>query len=108
MGDHPIPSMDQYRRVQFARYLIDMGISRTDRFTFSENGKIRNFGIAPDSLEEIMDSGKPFRTSGCEGYDGEVACNRPFANSRPGPDIQNYPFAPNEKDVLHIREQLKG
>ncbi|MBW1801317.1 MAG: radical SAM protein, partial [Deltaproteobacteria bacterium] len=53
-----------------------------------------------------IDTGEPFRTSGCEGYDGEVACNRPFANSRPGPDIRNYPLPTNKKDVLHIRSQM--
>ncbi|MBW1806334.1 MAG: hypothetical protein JRJ06_08225 [Deltaproteobacteria bacterium] len=106
MGEHPVSPMEQYRRVQIARYIIDKQISRVDRFNFNEAGQIEDFGIPKERLDEVIDSGQPFRTSGCEGYDGEVACNRPFANSRPGPDMRNYPFPPNEKDVLYIREQL--
>ena len=108
MGDHPAPPMEQYRRVQIARYIIDEQISRTDKFRFNEAGQIEDYGMSKKKLDEVIDTGQPFRTSGCEGYDGEVACNRPFANSRPGPDMRNYPFKPNEKDVLHIREQMKG
>ena len=50
--------------------------------------------------------GEPFRTSGCEGTDGEVACNRPFANSRPGPNLRNYPFPPTMEDLDRIRLQM--
>ena len=57
-------------------------------------------------LDHAVDSGEPFRTSGCAGYDGEVACNRPFANSRPGPNLRNYPFKPNATDVARIRMQM--
>jgi len=62
--------------------------------------------LASQTLDEIIDSGAPFRTSGCEGYDGEVACNRPYANSRPGPDMRNYPFPPTPEDVRRIRCQM--
>jgi biotin synthase len=108
MGDHPLPPMDQYRRVQIGRYVIDKQISRADKFSFNSEGRIRAFGISGDAIDGIIDSGEPFRTSGCEGYDGEVACNRPFANSRPGPDMRNYPFKPDEEDILHIRNQMEG
>jgi biotin synthase len=99
--------MEQYRRIQISRYLIDNQISRMDRFAFNEQGEITNFGLPAVELDEIINSGEPFRTSGCEGYDGEVACNRPFANSRPGPDMRNYPFLPNAEDIIHIRGQMR-
>jgi biotin synthase-related radical SAM superfamily protein len=107
MADHPVPPMEQYRRIQLSRYLIDNKISRIDRFTFNGHEEITGFGLPPDELDEIISSGEPFRTSGCEGYDGEVACNRPFANSRPGPDIRNYPFPPDPEDITRIRSQMK-
>jgi biotin synthase len=106
MVNHKIPVMDQYRRIQLARYLIDHGLSRAETFHFNDVGQIRHFGLADHELDGVMDSGEPFRTSGCEGYDGGVACNRPYANSRPGPHIRNYPFKPTRKDITRIRHQM--
>ena len=107
MANHPQPPMAQYRRIQLARYLIDNQISHADRFTYSDSGRIAHFGLSPGELDNLLDSGEPFRTSGCEGYNGQVACNRPFANSRPGPEIRNYPFPPNKADILRIRRQMR-
>jgi biotin synthase len=108
MSDHPVPGMDHYRRIQLARYLIDEGIRRGEQFRYDDDGRILDFGQTPEDLDQVIDTGEPFRTSGCQGYDGEVACNRPFANSRPGPDIRNYPFPPDENDILRIREQMNS
>ena len=104
-GCHP-PSMDQYRRVQLAQYLIDYDISRADRFDYGPDGRVTGFGISQDRLGAVIDTGEPFRTTGCTGYDDKVACNRPYGNSRPGPNIRNYPFAPDAEDILRIRRQL--
>ncbi len=106
MAEHPLPPMDTYRRIQLARYLIDQGTGRADRFVYDEADTVREFGIQADELEGIIDTGEPFRTSGCVGRDGQVACNRPFGNSPPGPDIRNYPFSPTPEDVAHIRSQM--
>jgi len=106
MAEHSLPPMAQYRRIQLARYLIDNRITREGQFTYNERNQICDFGLPPWELDRIVDSGEPFRTSGCEGYDGEVACNRPFANSRPGPYIRNYPFQPDKKDIFRIRSQM--
>ena len=102
----PMPPMDQYRRIQVARWLIDEKLSNESRFAYGINGEIKEFGITLENLNHIIDTGEPFRTSGCQGYDGEVACNRPFANSRPGPDMRNYPFLPEKKDIERIRCQM--
>jgi len=106
MSNHPQPPMDQYRRIQLARFIIDGKVNRTEKFTFAADGRIIDFGLFGGMLEEIIDSGEPFRTSGCAGYDGEVACNRPYANSRPGPGIRNFPFRPDKTDILRIRKQM--
>ncbi|RJR23798.1 MAG: radical SAM protein [Desulfobacteraceae bacterium] len=106
MCDMQPPPIDQYRRIQLARYLIDNDLSYMGTFAFDQDGKIVDFGEASGNLDKIVDSGEPFRTSGCEGYDGEVACNRPYANSRPGPYIRNYPFPPERPDILRIRKQM--
>lgn len=106
LSDHPMPDMDHYRRIQLARYLIDKDICKAESFDFDEAGKITHFGLDSERFNEIIDSGLPFMTSGCEGKDGLVACNRPFANSRPGPNIRNFPFTPNQKDIGRIRQQM--
>jgi biotin synthase len=106
MAGHPQPPMDQYRRIQLARHLIDNGLNRSDRFAYEDGGWIKTFGLPDEDLDTIIDSGEPFRTSGCEGYDGQVACNRPYANSKPGPYIRNFPFPPEKHDILRIRKQM--
>lgn len=106
MGDRSPPPMDTYRRIQAARYLIDRGIRRADRFAYDGAGRIEAFGVQASVLEEIIDTGEPFRTSGCVGRNGQVACNRPFGNSPPGPDIRNYPFPPTREDIARIRSQM--
>ncbi|PKN29101.1 MAG: radical SAM protein [Deltaproteobacteria bacterium HGW-Deltaproteobacteria-21] len=106
MGSHRPPPMAQYRRIQIARFLIDEGLTRVSRFDFDSASRIVDFGVSERELERIIDSGEPFRTSGCTGYDGQVACNRPYANSRPGPGIRNFPFPPDENDLKRIRRQM--
>jgi len=101
-----IPPMEQYRRIQLARYIIDEKLSNENRFCYNHLGQIQNFGMTEEAINQIIENREAFRTSGCSGYDGEVACNRPFANSRPGPDIRNYPFIPDEEDILRIKCQM--
>lgn len=100
------PPLAQYRRIQLARYLIDTQRARAGDFGYGPGGDIVDYGLRRDELNAIIDFGQPFRTSGCEGYNGEVACNRPFANSRPGPDMRNYPFPPGPRDIQRIRQQM--
>ena len=89
-----------------ARYLIDEDLGCARDFTYDEEGRITGFGVAGDVLESCIQSGQPFETSGRPGNDGRVACNRPYANSRPGPDIRNYPFELEPEDVRKVRDEL--
>jgi len=107
MADHPMPSMGHYRRIQLARFLIDNRLSKVREMAYDSGGRIVDYALSPVELEKVINSGEAFRTSGCVGYDGEVACNRPYANSRPGPDIRNFPFPPDDADLLRIRKQLR-
>ncbi len=107
LSEHPQPPIDQYRRIQLARYVIDEGRTHLSQMKFDREGKIVDFGIPGEKLEKIIDSGLPFMTSGCSGEDGTVACNRPFANSLPGPDFRNFPFVSNAEDVERVRKELK-
>ncbi len=104
------PPMDSYRRVQVACELIDSDLARAEKMRFDPaSGRLEDFGVSDSVLKRVVDSGRPFRTRGCPGADGEVACNRPFANSPPDDDLlRNYPFAPDETDMRRILAQING
>jgi lipoyl synthase len=101
------PPMGTYRRIQLARWLIDTDMANTERMDFDENGMIRDFGVSEALVRETIVNGTAFETSGCPGPDGRVACNRPFANEKPGPNIRNFPFPPEKEDMEKIAGELK-
>jgi biotin synthase-related radical SAM superfamily protein len=104
----PVPR-DQWRRVQLGRFIIDFVGGRFEDMRFGETGCLLDYGLAREELEALIQSGKPFRTSGCPGRaDPEVsACNRPYGDSSPS-DIRSFPFAPDQRDILLVRRQLDG
>ncbi len=110
MQNCPQPPISKYRRIQLARYLINHGIATDEEMTFDEHGRLRGYGVEREALNEIIDSGLPFMTSGCHGKTIENACNRPFANCTPYQayigELRNYPFPPEKKDIKTIRRQL--
>jgi biotin synthase len=103
MEAKPQPPMEQYRRIQLARYLIDRGLSRYDDMRF-ESGKLVDFGLPAREILAVIDKGAPFMTTGCSG------CNRPYANETPTQAMQglfrNYPFTPKSQDIRIIQNQL--
>lgn len=106
MAEHPQPPASGYRRIQMARWLIDNDLSRMDRMTFDDQGRVTDFGVSPEVYEQALASGRPFMTSGCPGASGEVACNRPYGNEKPGDDLRNFPFVPDASDMELIRRQI--
>jgi biotin synthase-related radical SAM superfamily protein len=107
MENHPSPPAAVYRRIQLARWLIDNDLSTLDRMEFDTADRIIGFGLSEIELQAIIGNGSPFETSGCPGADGKVACNRPYGNEKPGPDIRNFPFPPDRDDLDKIGEQLR-
>jgi biotin synthase len=107
--DHlPATPRDQWRRVQLARYLIDYRGVRVEQMTFDANGRVEGYGIGKSELDDVIDAGVAFRTSGCPGKfaDDISACDRPYGDSPPS-DIASYPFQPRGRDVTRIRRQLR-
>jgi biotin synthase-related radical SAM superfamily protein len=104
----PVPR-DQWRRVQLARFLIDYRDVPVCDMVFDDSGAVVDFGLDSGDLESIIDSGLPFRTSGCPGAGDErvSACNRPYGDSSPG-DIYSFPFALDHQDVSIVRRQMAG
>jgi len=103
MEKHPPPPLDQYRRIQLARWIINEDLGSAGQMKFDESGRLIDFGMEIESLIQI---GEPFMTSGCPGRDGKVACNRPYGNERPSEPIRNFPFMPEQEDIEEIKRQL--
>jgi biotin synthase len=106
--DHlPATPREQWRRVQLGRYLIDYRGVRVESMRFDGAGRVAGYGIPQGELDEIIDAGVAFRTSGCPGKfaDDVSACDRPYGDSPPS-NIASYPFAPNRNDLRRIRRQL--
>ena len=107
--DHlPATPRDQWRRVQLGRYLIDYRGARVDQMSFDGAGRVTGFGVPQDELDEVIDAGVAFRTSGCPGKFAEdiSACDRPYGDSPPS-SIASYPFQPDKRDIGKIRRQLR-
>lgn len=94
------PSIQRYRRIQLAHYLIANGKAGCEDLDFNEAGYISGFNLEKDLLEKTIKTGIPFMTSGCPG------CNRPYYNERPSGPLYNYPFRPDSGEIDKIREQI--
>jgi len=103
MESYPLPTIDQYRRIQLARWIINEAMGSIDQMKFDEMGRLVNFGM---DVTPLIQMGEPFMTSGCPGRDGKVACNRPYGNERPSGPIRNFPFMPEPEDIEEIKAQM--
>ena len=74
---------------------------------FDDAGRVKDFGLPKGELDDVINKGVAFRTSGCPGKFAEdiSACDRPYGDSPPS-NIASYPFQPNKKDITKIRGQL--
>ncbi|MGB9853871.1 MAG: radical SAM protein [Candidatus Bathyarchaeales archaeon] len=95
------PPIQQYRRVQIARYLIFHGLSRFENMIFDCEDRIASFGVDEKTLKRIAYSGEPFMTSGCPD------CNRPYYNEKPSGPIYNYPKLLSMEELQKVIEELK-
>jgi biotin synthase-related radical SAM superfamily protein len=106
LAQRPQPLWPTYLRIQLARYLIEEGLSSFDDMEFDRKGHIIEFGLDPERLNEIINLGTPFMTTGCLGTSGQVACNRPFGNCLPDVKQWNYPYPPNDQESDLIRRDI--
>lgn len=94
------PLIESYRKIQLARYLIVKGYGRSENMCFSDAGCLTDYGIEKESLISIVETGKPFLTSGC------LNCNRPFYNEKPSGPMYNYPKNIRQEEIAEIKQQL--
>ena len=96
------PTLDQYRRIQLAHYLLQNQLITTDQIQFNAMNKIEDYGLSNETLRDIIARGKAFQTAGCP------SCNRPFFTEQPGGPIYNYPTRPSDEALREIEHQLAG
>jgi biotin synthase len=95
------PDIVSYRRLQLVRHLLVYGITCLEHLHFNAVEEIVSFGTSFETLEVVINSGKPFQTSGCPN------CNRPFYNEKPNDTLlYNYPKSLNQKEIEKIKKQL--
>jgi len=95
------PRIEVYRRIQLARHIIVNWLARIEDMRFDVDGRIVDFGVSKPSLVAVVESGKPFLTSGC------ADCNRPFYNEKPGGPIYNYPRSLRSEEIREIKRALR-
>jgi biotin synthase-related radical SAM superfamily protein len=109
MEDWPACDRGQWRRVQLGRFIIDYAGGSVRDMRFDEAGRVADFGVSREELEALVESGTPFRTSGCPGSGAEEvsACDRPYGDSGPS-DIMSFPFPLKSCDVRRVKSQLRN
>ncbi|CAH2604304.1 Radical SAM protein [Rhodovastum atsumiense] len=107
LHEHMVPSRRRWRRLQLARYLLEYQDHGFGALAFDAEGGLVRFGLDGITLERIVRSGVPFRTSGCPGATREdlSVCERPYGDGPPW-DIASYPFALNGGDIRRVLRQL--
>jgi biotin synthase len=65
---------------------------------FDEDERLIDYGVSESLLQQVVETGSPFLTSGCPG------CNRPYYNERPGGPLYNYPRQPLPEEIRKIKE----
>jgi biotin synthase len=96
----PQPSIQKYRRIQVARYLIVHGTAKYESMRFDGEECISDFGVDEHTLLQIVRTGEPFLTSGCPD------CNRPYYNEKPSGPMYNYPRGLAEKEFSSVMHEL--
>ncbi len=95
------PKLESYRRIQLARHLIVSGKASADKMSFNSRSEIIGYGVPGGVIDQVLDEGLAFRTSGCPD------CNRPYYNEKPRGPIYNYPKSPSKEEIAKIKEELR-
>ncbi|MDF1516115.1 MAG: radical SAM protein, partial [Anaerolineae bacterium] len=95
----PAPSIERYRTMQYARYLIGTKQSHIHAMTF-HNGKLETIQVSQNKLGRANLTDTAFRTSGCPD------CNRPNYNERPGGVMYNYAHPLSDTQLTQAWDEL--
>ncbi len=107
IAEHQKSNITRWRRIQLIKTLIEEYDLEWDRIVFDETGSIRHLNFPVTDMNEVVTRGVAFTTNGCPGENGEPGCTRPYGSYRPSEPFRDYPFLPEESDLMEIRSQLK-
>jgi biotin synthase-related radical SAM superfamily protein len=96
------PSLSRYRLIQTARFLLLKKIGRLEDMKFDSSGNLVDFGITGIELQQVVESGLPYLTSGCPN------CNRPFYNEKVTGPIYNYPRPMTHPEIEETKRILEA
>ena len=100
------PSLVRVRRLQLAKHLIEEERMGIERIGFDGRGRITRLELPVAILDGAISSGIPFLSGGCPDRDGDLVCTRPFGSYRPGEPFRDFPFLPDEEDLVKVRREL--
>ncbi|MFQ5418838.1 MAG: radical SAM protein [Anaerolineae bacterium] len=107
MQDVSRAPIHRWRRIQLIKWLIEERDLPRDTLEFDETGDISRLHTPEMTVEVAVNTGLPFMTNGCPDRSGKMACNRPYGSYRPGEEYRDYPFLPEESDLIIIRRQMR-
>jgi len=107
MQDTPRAPIHRLRRIQLVKYLIEHMDLPREAIQFDAAGEIVRLDAPEMMVETAVDTGLPFMTDGCPDRHGVMACNRPYGSYAPGEAYRDYPFPPDENDLIVIRQQMR-
>jgi biotin synthase len=99
--NNPQPPVSRYRRIQIAHHLITEEKTRYEKMLFDGEDTLIGAGVPTEQLWQVIRTGRPFLTSGCQG------CNRPYYNESPRGPIYNYPQQPLPEEIAEIENQIQ-
>ncbi|MFA5802187.1 MAG: hypothetical protein WC911_06880 [Thermoleophilia bacterium] len=96
----------QYRRMQLAGFLIESNMSGTGDMDFDEKDRVVSFGLKGEVLENIVDSGIPFRINSNIGFRPCARIWQPESGREGGGEPPEDHSAKLKNSILNIRKQL--
>ncbi|MCQ5376921.1 MAG: radical SAM protein [Candidatus Methanomethylicia archaeon] len=102
LGGRAPPSIESYRRLQIARFLVVERGLHSESFEFDQLGNIAKIHVPSEEIKEIVQRGEAFMVAGCPG------CNRPYFNERVRGPIYNYPRPLEDADVMRVEGEING
>ena len=107
LADQPRTRLDRHRRIQLVKHLIETERLSREALRFDAQGSLMGLDAPGGLVAAAVTSGLPFMTDGCPDRHGVMACNRPCGSYRPGEEYRDYPFQPDENDVLDVQNQMR-
>ncbi len=110
MGDWDRAPITRWRRIQLIKHLIEHKNLAKEDIVFDDNNSISGLKVSNADIREAvegLDKGKPFKTDGCPSADNGDGCSRPYGSYRPTDSYRDFPFLPEDDDIVQIREELQ-